>query len=93
MLPTVSKYIATLYETKDVIVVFGNYAIFKKSLNLPAHIGNQMDKQDLVLYIAKHGTWGTEEEMNGYKVTEVTIQGGRMLVAANETEIRFIIGV
>lgn len=89
----ISKYIADLYASTEMIMVYGNFALYKKSLSLPQYLVNQMTKEELVLFIARDGVWKDQGEINGYSVSEVQIGTGRMLVASKEDEIRFIIGV
>lgn len=88
-----SKITADLCESKELISVYGNFALAKKALSLPEYLGNQMGKEDLVIFATKNGQWHELGESNGYKVEEIKIGTGRILVAYNETEIRFVIGV
>lgn len=88
-----SHYVADLHNEKEAIVVYGNFAMFKKNASLPNHIINQMDKQDLVAYFCDKGLWSEVGEMAGYKVYRIEAGTEKIYMCTTESDIKFLIGV
>lgn len=90
---SLSKYVAELYDTEDIISVYGNFSMFKKNASLPQHISNTMSKEDLVVFFAKNGIWTEVDEVAGYKVYRIEAGTAHIYLCSAENQIRYIIGI
>lgn len=88
-----SHFVATLYDTNDIINVFGNYSFIKKNASLPRHLSNPMTVEDFVVYALQNGEWKDMGEVTGYHVYKIAIGMEYVYVCTNENGIRYLLGV
>lgn len=87
-----SHFVASLYDTNEIVSIFGNFAQIKKNASLPRHIVNPMNAGDFVVYALQNGEWHSMGEVLGYNVCRLEVGSEVIYVCSNENSVRYILG-
>jgi len=72
-------WLAAVENNKEAIQVLGNLALIKKGYNIPRHLLNPMEKDDIVAYLIQYGKAVRVGSAKGYNFDEVTCNNAKMI--------------